>query len=379
MEDVKSNSIDLIVTSPPYPMIKMWDDTFSQQNPSVRKALERDAGLGAFELMHELLDHAWSEAFRVLRPGGFACINIGDATRTINGNFVLYPNHMRILKSMLELGFTALPCILWRKQTNAPNKFMGSGMLPAGAYVTLEHEYILILRKGPKREFKEDYDKRRRRESAIFWEERNIWYSDVWFDIKGTLQALTDKEARLRSGAYPFEVVYRIINMYSVKGDVVLDPFLGTGTTVAAAMASGRNSMGYEIDVAMKDSITNTLSRIVDYSNESIARRIESHLSFIKTRIEMSKHVKYLNRHYRFPVVTSQEEEILFNEVISSQRKGENLFEVIYSDEPQRPFVLQGAIDSILGDPLKSERYTNLLQTQLRSITRKNNQLRLFN
>ena len=79
---------------------------------------------------------------------------------------------------MLELGFTALPCILWRKQTNAPNKLMGSGMLPAGAYVTLEYEYVLILRKGPKREFSRDEDKKRRLESVIFWEERNIWFSD---------------------------------------------------------------------------------------------------------------------------------------------------------------------------------------------------------
>ncbi|MGD9382562.1 MAG: hypothetical protein PVH55_00780 [Desulfobacterales bacterium] len=93
---------------------------------------------------------------------------------------------MRVLKIALDLDFSTLPCIIWRKQTNAPNKFMGSGMLPAGAYVTLEHEYILILGKGPKRVFEKQEDKRKRHDSAIFWEERNSWYSDVWFDAKGT-------------------------------------------------------------------------------------------------------------------------------------------------------------------------------------------------
>ena len=248
MKSLPDESVDLVVTSPPYPMIGMWDDMFSQQSSTVKKKLEQSDGIGAYELMHQILDATWQEAYRVLKSGGFACINIGDATRTINGNFILYTNHARILKYTQELGFSSLPCILWRKQTNAPNKFMGSGMLPAGAYVTLEHEYILILRKGPKREFRKEKNKKRRRESAIFWEERNIWFSDVWFDVKGTPQALNDKDARKRSAAYPFELAYRLINMYSVKGDLILDPFLGIGTTVAAAMASGRNSIGYEIE-----------------------------------------------------------------------------------------------------------------------------------
>ena len=138
---------------------------------------------------------------------------------------------------------------------------MGSGMLPAGAYVTLEHEYILILRKGGKREFKKESDKQNRRESALFWEERNLWFSDIWFDIKGTPQTLGaqnlgDKTARKRSGAYPFELAHRLINMYSVKGDRVLDPFLGTGTTMAAAMAAGRNSVGYEMDASLGPAIS---------------------------------------------------------------------------------------------------------------------------
>ena len=338
MEGVPSESIDLMATSPPYPMIEMWDEMFVKQSASVKKALGKGDGPSAFEFMHQVLDPVWNEVYRALKVGGFACINIGDATRTINGNFVLYPNHMRILKRALELGFSALPCILWRKQTNAPNKFMGSGMLPAGAYVTLEHEYILILRKGPKREFKKEADKKIRRESAIFWEERNNWFSDVWFDVKGTQQALNDKDARLRSAAYPFELVYRLINMYSAKGDVVLDPFLGTGTTTAAAIASGRNSIGYEIDSSLKNVIHRIQDVVVDSSKHLIRKRLAKHMQFVVDWLKTKSGFKYDNKHYGFPVMTNQEKELIFNDPMNITKSENGIFEVEYSNKPQPEF-----------------------------------------
>ena len=157
--NIPSESVDLVVTSPPYPMIAMWDQVFGSQDAAIQKALRAGDGLRAYRLMHAILDSVWNEVFRVLKPGRFACINIGDATRKLGDDFCLYPNHARILNALLDIGFSALPDILWRKQTNAPNKFMGSGMLPAGAYVTLEHEYILIVRKGSKREFMTEAEK----------------------------------------------------------------------------------------------------------------------------------------------------------------------------------------------------------------------------
>ncbi len=338
METIPSESVNLMVTSPPYPMIEMWDEVFAQQSSSVKKALGKGDGANAFELMHQLMDPIWKEVYRVLKFSGFACVNIGDATRTINGNFALYPNHMRILKSALELGFSALPCILWRKQTNAPNKFMGSGMLPAGAYVTLEHEYILILRKGPKREFKKEEDKKLRRSSAIFWEERNNWFSDVWFDVKGTLQALNDKDSRLRSAAYPFDIVYRLINMYSAKGDTVLDPFLGTGTTTAAAMASGRNSIGYEIDPTLGKIIDRIKDVIVASSKQLIRKRLAKHMEFVVDRLKIKGEFKHNNEHYGFPVITAQEKELIFNDPMNVAHPKKGIFEVEYSDEPQSEF-----------------------------------------
>ncbi|TFG58527.1 MAG: site-specific DNA-methyltransferase, partial [Spirochaetales bacterium] len=253
MTSLPEESVHLILTSPPYPMIQMWDEQFAALNPRIEAVLQREEGREAFELMHQELDKAWAESHRVLVPGGFICINIGDAARSTGGNFGLFPNHARILSSAGRLGFQVLPLILWRKQTNAPNKFMGSGMLPAGAYVTLEHEYILVLRKGGKRVFASQEDRRNRQESALFWEERNRWYSDVW-DFKGARQALGTAGARSRSAAFPFELAYRLTCMFSCKQDTVLDPFLGTGTTMQAAAALERNSAGFELDESLADS-----------------------------------------------------------------------------------------------------------------------------
>ena len=190
LNQIENNSVALMITSPPYPMIEMWDNMFSEQNQKIREAINNKDGSTAFELMNQELDKVWDEVYRVLIPGGIACINIGDATRTIGGNFQLFSNSTRIMNHCLKIGFSALPKILWKKTTNAPNKFMGSGMLPPGAYVTLEHEYILILRKGGKREFKKQQEKNNRQESAFFWEERNIWFTDIWEGLNGVIQKL---------------------------------------------------------------------------------------------------------------------------------------------------------------------------------------------
>lgn len=163
LSSIDTETVDLVVTSPPYPMIQMWDKLFSELSSEARAALNRENGNDAFEAMHVELDKVWRELYRVLKPGSFACINIGDATRTIANKFQLYPNHARIISAFRHIGFDTLPVILWRKQTNAPNKFMGSGMLPSGAYVTLEHEYILIFRKGSKRNFGSTTEKKAER------------------------------------------------------------------------------------------------------------------------------------------------------------------------------------------------------------------------
>jgi hypothetical protein len=243
---------------------------------------------------------------------------------------MLYPNHARILSRMLTIGFQPLPLILWRKPTNAPNKFMGSGMLPPGAYVTLEHEHILVLRKGSKRDFSEAEDKQRRRESAFFWEERNTWFSDVWMGLIGATQRLADNDIRKRSAAFPFELPYRLINMFSVKGDLVLDPFLGIGTTLFAAMATGRNSIGIELETDFRETVAGSLSAVTSIAHRRLSDRLANHQEFVQQRTAAGRTIKHRNRPYGFPVMTAQEVELVFHRPKTVSQIAEDAFLVDY-------------------------------------------------
>jgi DNA modification methylase len=326
MSNLKDNSVELTVTSPPYPMIEMWDDLFSELNSAVSEDLETGNGQDAFDKMHRELEKVWNEVSRVLVDGGIACINIGDATRKIDGSFRVFQNHSRIINSFEDLGFEPLPEILWRKPVNSGAKFMGSGMLPPNAYVTLEHEYILVFRNGKdSRSFEPGSE--RRYNSAYFWEERNQWFSDVWMDIKGELQNLDQNELRERSAAYPFEIPYRLINMYSVYGDTVLDPFWGTGTTSFAAAVAGRNSIGYELEEEFVQLFEERVDEIPEYSSQVIKQRLDSHEEFVEARLNDGEDFKYEANNYDFPVITKQEKPIQFYSAseINETKNGYNI------------------------------------------------------
>jgi len=230
MKEVGNNSIALVITSPPYPMIKMWDEMFEK------------VGAKTYNEMHNYLSKIWRECYRVLIDGGICCINIGDATRRVNNNFKLYPNHSKTIELCEDIGFKTLPFILWKKATMKPNAFLGSGFLPPNAYITQDCEFILIFRKGDLRKFE---DPLIRYKSKYTKEERDKWFSQVW-EVNGVKQN-RDKLLR-RTAEYPSEIVYRLIRMFSVIGDTILDPFLGTGTTLEIAKKLQRNSIGYEID-----------------------------------------------------------------------------------------------------------------------------------
>ena len=339
---IGSQSIDLVVTSPPYPMIQMWDELFGRLQPEIREALAEGEGRTVFELMHAVLDPVWGELYRVIRDGGILCINVGDATRSFGGSFGLYPNHARIISACTAAGFQMLPEILWRKQTNAPNKFVGSGTLPPGAYVTLEHEWILIFRKSKLRVFATPEERKNRRESAFFWEERNIWFSDVW-DFTGARQHLGEgaggkrsaarRGARSRSAAFPFEMAYRLINMFSVKGDLVLDPFAGCGTTMLAAMCAGRNSQGVEIEESLIPFMQAQVNEIVPWANERILERLERHRLFVEECRRSGRELKYTNRFYDFSVISRQEREILIEHLRSLVRIDDLQWRIDYAPE----------------------------------------------
>lgn len=328
MKELVNESVELVVTSPPYPMIKMWDGIFSDADPAIATALAKGDDTNAFHFMHNVLNQVWKEVQRIIKPGGIVCINIGDATRKLSTAFKLHPNHAQIINAFSD--FDMLPLIIWRKQTNKPTKFMGSGMLPAGAYVTLEHEYILIFRKPGKRKFS-TADKQRRHQSAFFWEERNLWFSDVWTDLKGVSQLLNDGQ-RDRSAAFPFELPYRLINMFSLQGDTVCDPFMGTGTTALAAMICGRNSVGYELDVSLAETIHNRMSNIQQLSQSVEKNRLSAHRQYMEQRKVNNKPPKHTSINYEMPVVSKQEATIYIPVIADVHRGIDFKYKVIYNN-----------------------------------------------
>lgn len=305
LDFISNGSINLIVTSPPYPMVEMWDSMFFDQDPGIRQDIEHKDGYSAFFKMHGVLNNIWEECDRVLADHGFICINIGDAVRKIGDNFQLYPNHMKVAEYFMSKGYSILPDILWRKPSNAPNKFMGSGMYPAGAYVTYEHEYVLVFRKGEKRTFT-GHEKEIRQESAYFWEERNVWFSDLW-EIKGTSQFISVPGTRSRNASFPFEIPYRLVNMYSVKNDVVLDPFCGLGTTGLACMTAQRNSIGVEKDKEIAKLARDRSNTIPAELNKIINNRIAAHEAFINSLPQEKKALCYYNVAHNVLVKTQQE------------------------------------------------------------------------
>ncbi|EFW91900.1 modification methylase [Haladaptatus paucihalophilus DX253] len=315
------DSIDLVVTSPPYPMIEMWDDLFADANPEIETALSAGDGDTAFELMHDELDAVWAELVRVLKPGGIAVINVGDATRKVDGTFQSFPNHAHVLRDLRERGLKSLPDILWRKPSNRLTKFMGSGMLPPNAYAALEHEYLLVFRNGDTREFEPGVD--HRYESSYFWEERNEWFSDLWTDVRGEEQLLDHGDLRERSAAFPFELPYRLISMFSVYGDTVLDPFWGTGTTSLAAMVAGRNSVGYELEPDFVELFAERAETTPELSRSVISRRLDDHRAFVG---DHGGDLKYDATYYDFAVKTAQERDIRLYAVSDVERDETGFF-----------------------------------------------------
>ena len=225
---VAPGSVALVLTSPPYPMIAQWD------------ALFRAQGARSYPAMLALLAAAWRACHRTLVDGGILVVVIGDALRRNEEGFRLWPNHAATLLAAERAGFRPLPYALWQKPTNRPNAFLGSGFLPPNAYVTLDCEFVLPFRKGAPRRFP-PHDPRREA-SRFSREERDRWFSQLWRDVRASRQ---DGPVG-RTGAFPAALAHRLVRMFSVEGDTVLDPFAGTGTTLWEAAALGRAAVGVE-------------------------------------------------------------------------------------------------------------------------------------
>lgn len=235
---IPDGSVHLVVTSPPYWTLKEYAGGGG------------DRQLGAiedYEAFLDELDKVWRECARVLAPGGRICCVVGDVCvprRKMGRHFVM-PLHADIQVRSRALGLDVLTPILWHKIANGVTEAKGNGAgfygkpYQPGAVVKNDVEYILFMRKGG------EYRKPSVLQKALSMltkEEMQGWWRSIWTDVRG---------ASTRAGhpaPYPPALAERLIRMFSFAGDTVLDPFLGTGSTSVAAIASGRNSIGVEVD-----------------------------------------------------------------------------------------------------------------------------------
>ncbi len=214
MDELPDNSVHLMVTSPPYNVGKEYDKDFT------------------LEEYLSFLKTVWKEVYRVLVPGGRACINIANL-----GRKPYIPLHAFIIRDMLELGFLMRGEIIWNKASSAsPSTAWGSWLSPANPTLRDIHEYILVFSKGT---FSRKNNKRK---STISRDEFLEFTKSVW-----TFPAVSAKDVG-HPAPFPIELPYRLIQLYTYQGDVVLDPFMGSGQTAIAAIKTGRHYVGYEIE-----------------------------------------------------------------------------------------------------------------------------------
>ena len=236
LSHIADETVHLIVTSPPYWTLKEYPETAGQLGV-----------IETYEVFLNELDKVWSECMRVLVPGGRICCVVGDVCiprRRLGRHFVM-PLHADIQVRSRALGLDVLTPILWHKIANGVTESQGNGAgfygkpYQPGAIVKNDVEYILFLRKGGAYRKVTPLQKAL---SVLTKDEMQSWWRSVWTDIRG---------ASTRNGhpaPFPPVLAERLIRMFSFAGDLVLDPFLGTGSTAIAAVAAGRNSIGVEID-----------------------------------------------------------------------------------------------------------------------------------
>jgi site-specific DNA-methyltransferase (adenine-specific) len=253
---IPDSSIHLVITSPPY-----W---------TLKKYNENDAQLGHvsdYESFLGELNKVWNESFRVLVPGGRLIVVVGDVclSRRANGRHVVVPLHADIAVNCRKIGFDNLNPIIWHKISNASyeikngSKFLGKPYEP-NAIIKNDIEFILMQRKpGGYRQ----PTMRQRELSLIAKDDYNKWFRQFW-NIGGA-------STKRHPAPFPLELPYRLVRMFSFCGDTVLDPFSGTATTTLAAMKTGRNSIGIEIDS--------------DYNREAAERLLQERSNFFSSAV----------------------------------------------------------------------------------------------
>jgi DNA modification methylase len=212
MAGLPDNCVHLTVTSPPYNVTKTYDDDLSLQE------------------YLDLLRRVFAETYRVLADGGRACVNVANLGRK---PYIPLSDH--ISQMMMETGFLMRGEIIWAKGAGAGvSMAWGSWQSAANPVLRDTHEYILVFCKGSFKRPKSN------RQSTITRDQFMEWTKSVW---------TMNPESARRVGhpaPFPLELPARLIQLYTFAGDVVLDPFMGSGTTALAALQAGRRYVGYD-------------------------------------------------------------------------------------------------------------------------------------
>lgn len=233
MKELPDYSVHLMITSPPYNASKEYDEDLS-----LKEYLQ-------------LLKNSFKETYRVLVNGGRACINVANL-----GRKPYLPLSDYISQIMLEIGFNMRGEIIWNKAASAsPSTAWGSWQSAANPILRDVHEYILVFSKG-------DYKREKgKKENTISKDQFMEWTKSIW-----TMNAESAKRIG-HPAPFPEELPNRLIQLYSFTKDIILDPFMGSGTTAISALKANRNYIGYEIN---KEYIDLANRRIKPYKLQSV-------------------------------------------------------------------------------------------------------------
>ncbi|MEJ5361387.1 MAG: DNA methyltransferase [Spirochaetota bacterium] len=275
MVEIADDSIGLVVTSPPYWNIKDY-------------GIKGQIGYG--QTLHEYLKdlyRVWKECYRVLLPGRRLCINIGDqfARSIIYGRYKVIPLHAEVILQCEDIGFDYMGSIIWQKKTTMNTtggaNVMGSYPYPPNGIVEIDYEFILIFKKpGNISKIPSEIKK----ESILSKEEWKNYFTGHW-NFGGIKQI--GHEAM-----FPEELPYRLIKMFTFVEDIILDPFLGSGTTIKAAQQLKRNAIGYEINNQFLDIIKEKIGQNGDLFNTIKLDIIQREFSPVLESIEYQSLIK---------------------------------------------------------------------------------------